>query len=182
MSAAHPEVRIRAERPDDSGAIRDVVAAAFAPDEAVAPLVEKIRASSRYVAALSLVAVKDGAVVGHIMLSHADVVDESGAARQVLTLSPLAVAVSHQRTGIGGRLVAEALASADSMGEPLVVVEGHPDYYPRFGFTRAGDLEIEITLPEWAPPEAAMALGLSGHDPAIRGQLVYPPAFDDVVG
>jgi putative acetyltransferase len=59
----------------------------------------------------------------------------------------------------------------------VVVLEGSPAYYPRFGFRRADELGITIDLPDWAPAEAAMVLPLSGYYPAVRGKLEYPPAF-----
>jgi putative acetyltransferase len=178
--AASP-VSVRAERPDDGEAIRAVVDEAFAPDATVGPLVEAIRASPRFVPPLSLVAVLDGRVVGHVMLSHVDVVDDLGDHHEVLSLSPLSVSVPLQRQGIGGLLVTTALAAADLAREPLVVLEGHPTYYPRFGFEPASSVDIEIHLPSWAPPEAAMVRRLAAYDPEIRGLLVYPPAFDGVV-
>jgi putative acetyltransferase len=174
-------VELREERPGDADAIRAVVDEAFAPDATVGPLVEAIRSSPRYVASLSLVAAQAGRVVGHVMLSHADVEDTDGVCREVLVLSPLSVAVARQRSGIGGLLVTGALARADAAGEPLVTVEGHPAYYPRFGFLPAASLGIEFRLPSWAPPEAAMAMRLSGYSRTIHGRLVYPAAFDDVV-
>jgi putative acetyltransferase len=178
---SRPAVSVRAERPGDVESIRAVVDEAFAPDETVGPLVDAIRASSRFVAALSLVAVVDDRVVGHVLLSHVDVVDDLGDHHEVLSLAPLSVSVPLQRTGIGSLLVTTALAAAEQAGEPLVVLEGHPTYYPRFGFEPASDVAIEIHLPSWAPPEAAMVKRLASYDPEIRGLLVYPPAFDGVV-
>ena len=70
-----------------------------------------------------------------------------------------------------------ALAAAEEMGEPLVMLEGSPRFYPRFGFRDARTIGIAIDLPDWAPPEAGMAYPLSSYDGAMRGRLVYPPAF-----
>jgi putative acetyltransferase len=71
-------------------------------------------------------------------------------------------------------------AAADDRGEPLVVLEGSPVFYGRLGFEHALPYGIEITLPSWAPPEAAQVLRLRSYDPALRGRVVYPPAFDAV--
>jgi putative acetyltransferase len=166
------------ERADQCEAIRAVVAAAFAHHPDVVDLVERIRASPQYRPDLSLVAVLDEEVVGHVMLSHATLVEDSTARHRVLTLSPLSVAPDHQGRGLGGLLVRESLERADRAGEPLVVLEGSPDYYPRFGFRPAAELGISVTLPDWAPAEAAMARPLTAHRPEIRGHLAYPPAFD----
>ncbi len=171
------DVRVVPESADHVDAIREVVRAAFAHHESVADLVELIRASPHYRPDLALVALVEGRVVAHVMTSHATLVDETGRRRQVLTLSPLAVAPDHQGAGIGGRMVRESLARAGRTGDPLVTLEGSPRYYPRFGFRPAGDLGVSITLPEWASPEAAMAYPLPGYRPDVRGHLEYPPAF-----
>jgi putative acetyltransferase len=82
-----------------------------------------------------------------------------------------------QREGVGTRLVASALALADEAGEPAVVVEGVPDYYPRFGFERASALGFRP--PHDGIPDAAfMVKRLAAWDPAVAGRVVYPPAFD----
>lgn len=168
---------IEPERPADHAAIRAVVRAAFADEPNVVDLVELIRASPQYVPELALVARVDGAVVGFVMASHAEVVSDSGERRQVLTLSPLAVAPAAQGRGIGSALVPAVLAEAGRLGEQLVVLEGSPRYYPRFGFRDCRELGISIPLPDWAPPEAGMAFALPAYDARVRGRLVYPPAF-----
>jgi putative acetyltransferase len=161
----------------DQDAVREVVRAAFATHVEVADLVDLVRASPQFVPELSLVARLDGKVVGYVMLSHADLEDDDGVRRQVLTLSPLAVAPPHQRRGIGSALVPAGLAAAEARGENLVMLEGSPRYYPRFGFRDCRVLGIRIDLPDWAPPEAGMAYPLSEYDDSLRGRLVYPPAF-----
>ncbi|MFV0306161.1 MAG: GNAT family N-acetyltransferase, partial [Desertimonas sp.] len=132
---------------------------------------------------MALVAEDDGRVVGHVMISgaviHHD--DAERADRPIVMLSPLAVAPDRHRQGIGGELVRAALALADQRGEPLVVLEGSPAYYPRFGFQPAVGHGITMPLPDWAPPEAAQVALLRTYDPAdrtLRGAVIYPPAFD----
>ena len=181
-----PDIVIEPERPQDRAAVREVVRLAFAPDDRVAELVDLVRESPEYVPGLSLVARDpgpEGEVVGHVMLSYAHVVAEASTTRhRVLSLSPLAVAPSRQRQGIGSALVLAGLREAEAMGEPLVMLEGSPAYYPRFGFRDSRDLGITIDLPSWAPPDAGMVHPLTAYDPAIRGRLEYPPAFDGVIG
>jgi putative acetyltransferase len=155
------------------------VSRAFAsPNEA--QLVSAIRASSNYVPEWSLVAVTAGdRVVGHVMVSYVTARDATSEHR-VATLSPLAVDPDYQRRGIGAALVRAVAARVDRASEPLIVLEGSPAYYSRLGFEYAVPLGITITLPEWAPPEAAQVMRLSNYDPRVRGHIVYPPAFDDV--
>ena len=168
---------IRPERPDDHAAIARVVADAFG-SEAEARLVEAIRASDAYLPELALIAEVDGVVVGHVMVSYVALEDDHGVRRRITSLSPLAVAPSQHRRGIGSALVRAVTAAADQRHEPLVVLEGDPAYYGRFGFEPSVPHGIAITLPSWASPEAAQVLRLRAYDPAIVGRVVYPPAFD----
>lgn len=177
MTAA-PGPRIRPERVDDVPAIAAVVEAAFG-SPAEARLVEAIRASDEYLPEVSLVAELGGRVVGHVMISGATLLGDDGE-RPIVMLSPLAVAPDHQRQGIGAALVRAAVRGAEAMAEPLVVLEGSPDYYGGLGFEPAGAYGITLPLPSWAPPAAAQVVRLSAYDPSLRGRVVYPPAFETV--
>jgi putative acetyltransferase len=113
------------------------------------------------------------------MISHAELHDGETVHR-IAMLSPLAVAPRLHKQGIGSGLVREACARADVLGDPVVVLEGSPAYYPRFGFVDSRTLGIEIHLPDWAPPEAGQALRLSAYDASLRGTVVYPPPFREL--
>ena len=167
---------IRPERPEDVAEINRVVAAAF-QSPAEARLVEAIRASAHYLPQLALVAEVDGAVAGHVMISRTALRDGEQW-HDIVHLSPLAVAPEAQGRGIGSALVREVTTRADGEGLALVALEGDPRYYSRFGFEHSVKYGIHINLPSWAPPEAAQVLRLTHYDPAIRGTVVYPPAFD----
>lgn len=170
-------VIIEAEQPADAGAIDRVVRRAFAHHPGVAEMVTEIRASPWYRPGLAFVARLGSDVVGFVMLSGTDLVDEAGGRRQVLGLTPLAVDPDHQRRGIGSALVRAALAAADDRSEPLVVLEGSPQYYARLGFEVATAHGIAVDLPDWAPREAAQVYLLSSYDPVITGHIEYPPAI-----
>jgi putative acetyltransferase len=161
-------VKIRAETAADHEAIRKVNDEAFG-EPSVSQLVDAIRASDRCVSELSLVAESGGQTLGHVMLSYVDI----GSVR-VLQLGPLAVLPSHQRRGIGSALTRKALRLADERGEPLVLIEGNPRYYERFGFRRADESGIEAPAGARGP-QFFMMCPLAAYDPSLRGQAVYPP-------
>jgi len=174
-------VLIRPETPADHEAVDAVVAAAFgSPAEAL--LVERIRASANHHPEYALVAEVDGRVVGHVMVSDVALRTADGGERSILSLSPLAVAPDVHGQGIGSALVRDVAARVDADGHPLIVLEGSPAYYARFGFQDARGHGIHIDLPDWAPPEAGQVLRLAHDDPTISGDVVYPPAFADLDG
>jgi putative acetyltransferase len=163
-------VIIRPEIAADEDAIRKVNDEAFGgPLEA--KLIDAIRASDRFLPELSLVAVSEGQTRGHVISSYVDV--EPGA-RRVLQVGPLAVLPSHQGRGIGSALMEETIRIADARGEPLLLIEGNPKYYERFGFTRADAAGIQP--PEEArAPQYFMIRPLARYDPAFGGHAIYPP-------
>jgi putative acetyltransferase len=136
--------------------------------------VDALRDSDAHVPELCLVAILDGSVVGHIAFSRARLV--SGP--QVLALAPMAVRPDHQRRGAGSALISEALKRAAATHFPLIVLVGHADYYPRFGFEPADALGIKA--PFDVPPEAWMAYRLPAYTPEARGTVMYPDAFGSV--
>ncbi len=171
------DLAIRPERPKDYESVARVVEGAFG-DANVARLVDRIRDSEHYVPGLSLVAEREGEIVGHVMFSYVTLRRERDE-MPVLILSPLAVTPERQKDGIGSALVKAGIVGAEARNEPLVIVEGIPAYYPRFGFERAREYGIEP--PSAHIPDAAfMVLRLSNYEPGLRGTVVYSPAFDVV--
>lgn len=166
---------IRSEEPADYAAVDEVVRAAFSrhPDE-VSLLVERIRGSEHYVPELALLAEDDSGVIGHVMLSWVGV--ENALRPQILCLSPMSVRPDRQRQGVGSALIRDVLGRAEALGEPAVVLEGIPGYYPRFGFERASPLGFLAPSPA-VPDDAFMVRRLPGYDPALAGKIVYPDAF-----
>jgi putative acetyltransferase len=163
-------VIVRAETSDDHDDIRRIVDEAFG-DTITGDIVDGIRASDRFVPELSLVALSEGQSLGHVISSYVDVVPGS---RRVLQVGPLAVVPSHQRQGVGTVLMHETIRIADERGEPLLLIEGNPAYYERFGFMRADEHGIEMP-PESRGPQFFMLRPLRAYDPTLRGRAVYPP-------
>ena len=180
MNGEPAEISIRSERPGDEATLFDVVEAAFgSPIEA--RIVDALRASDDFIPDLSLVAELDGRVVGHVMISYATLQD-GDVQHRIASLAPLAVDPGLQRRGIGSALVREVTARAERRSEPLVVLQGDPNYYGGLGFEHSAPLGIRLNLPSWAPPEAAQVMRLAGYDAALHGVVVYPPAFDEAEG
>lgn len=161
-------MHIRSERPDDLVDIRHVNDSAFCQrDES--RIVEALRDGGH--ARLSLVAEIDGRVVGHILFSASAIETESGVV-DALALAPMAVLPGFQRRGVGSALVREGLRLSCERGARIVLVLGHADYYPRFGFSPelARALECEYAGPHF------MALELvEGALRDVRGTVRYPP-------
>ncbi len=124
-------VAIRPEEPEDAAQVRAVNELAFG-QPAEADLVERLRRACSD--SLSLVAEEGGVVVGHILFTPVVVENEGGGHVVGMGLAPMAVLPARQRQGIGSELVRRGLGVLREHGCPFVVVVGHPEYYPRFGF------------------------------------------------
>jgi putative acetyltransferase len=166
-------ITIRAETPEDISAVRQVNQLAFGqPDEA--ELVDRLRQPCAE--SLSLVAEEDG-IVGHILFTP--VVVESRGRRIVgMGLAPMAVRPDRQRAGVGSRLVKRGLEILRERGCPFVVVVGHPEYYPRFGFEPASRHRLTS---QWDSirDEAFMALILDVEAMAgVSGVARYRAEFE----
>ncbi|MFE3638659.1 GNAT family N-acetyltransferase [Streptomyces sp. NPDC059168] len=161
----------RPETVEDITAVRDINLAAF-PTAGEADLVDALRADPKaWIDGLSVVTeAPDGTLVGHALLTRCHV---EGA--PALALAPCAVLPSAQRTGAGSAAVRAALDAARAMGENLVVVLGHADYYPRFGFTPAS--RFGVRAPFEVPDGAMMAMALDDTRPVPTGTIQYAAAF-----
>lgn len=168
---------IRPEQPEDFEAINEVNRLAFERDNE-AQLIERLRDREDYHPGLSLVAVAGKLIVGHILFSPIVIV--SGSKRvPALALAPLAVRPNRQQQGIGTELVEQGLAACRKLGHHIVVVLGHPELYPRFGFKLAS--KCNITAPFPVPDEAFMVLGLTpGALVGVEGMVEYPEPFNEV--
>ncbi|MBV9794294.1 MAG: N-acetyltransferase [Actinobacteria bacterium] len=189
----HPRVRVAT--PADAPAITEVVTTAFGPEgPLVARLIEALQASPAWDPALSFVAEtvpgpgETGSppadarahpaasqVIGYL-LATVNLLDAPRRLVNVLLLSPLAVHPAHQNRGVGSGLVRHALTVMQDRPEPLVFLEGHPSYYPRFGFRPA--VPLGFRRPSLRIPEPAfMVHPLPAYQPWMTGTLVLADPF-----
>ena len=164
-------VDIRSETSADHPAIRALHERAFGgPTEA--RLVDALRAAKKLV--VSLVAVHQERLVGHIAFSPVTVTDASEGLR-AMGLAPMSVLPEFQNRGIGSRLVREGLEVCKRQGEAIVVVLGRAMYYPRFGFLKAAEYGLDN---EYSAIDSFMVLELQeGALQHVRGLVKYAPEF-----
>jgi len=172
-------ITIRKETEDDYQSVRDIITKAFETvefsDHTEQKLVERLRQSKAFIPELSLVAVEDEIIIGHILVTKLLIVSKSQE-HESLALAPVSVLPAHQRNGIGGQLIRHAHMIAKSIGYKSIVLIGHKEYYPRFGYVQADS--FGISFPFEAPVEHCFAIklvenGLHG----VSGIVKYPEAF-----
>lgn len=166
---------IRAEREGDYPHVRRVNELAFGqPGEA--DLVDALRLAARPY--ISLVAVEGSEIAGHIFFSPVTI-HSGDSVSDAIGLAPLAVLPERQNRGIGSALVREGLEECRRLGQEVVVVLGHPKYYPRFGFQTAGTkgLACEYDVPDEHFMVAELSDGALG---GRHGLVKYHPAFAGV--
>jgi putative acetyltransferase len=167
---------IRLETHEDKAAIRHVNEEAFGQKEE-AEIIEKLR--SRGVLTLSLVAVQDDRIIGHIAFSPVEVESERSSF-EAIALAPMAVLPAYQRKGIGSQLVRSGLQECRHLGHEIIVVLGHPNYYPRFGFVPAKPKGIKCEFE--VPDEAWMVLELpEGALAGRQGTVSFQPEFREAI-
>jgi putative acetyltransferase len=162
---------IRRETPADVPRIDEVHRQAFT-GAVEADLVHALRADAGWVPALSLVAEDaDGNVVGHVVCTEGSV-----GSTPAVGLGPIGVRPDVQRTGVGSALMHAVIAAADALDYPLVVLLGHLDYYPRFGFVPALRLGVLPPEPKWG--DHFQARPLAAWDDGPRGLFRYAAPFE----
>jgi len=167
---------IRPETPEDRASIHYVNREAFGRNQE-ADLVDKLRKRGALI--VSLVAVQDTAVVGHIAFSPVEIASEESSF-EALTLAPVAVLPAHQNKGIGSKLVTAGLEECRRLGHEIVVLAGHSNYYPRFGFVRAyaKGIECEFEVPDEAWMIAELKQGaLAGRQGKVKFQSEFRDAM-----
>lgn len=160
----------RSETPQDVTAVRSINRAAF-PTTAEADLVDALRADPAWLDGLAMLALTpDGTAAGYALLTRCHIGEVPA-----LCLAPCAVLPEHQCTGAGSAATRAALDAARARGEGFVIVLGHPEYYPRFGFTRASAAGISLSIQ--VPDEALMAMSLDPARALPSGRVRYAPPF-----
>lgn len=159
------------EQESDFAAVDALNRAAF-DSSAEADLIRQLREQASPL--ISLVAKDDSGVIGHIMYSPVTLPSYPEA--RLMGLAPMAVLPERQRQGTGSALVEAGVAACREKGYEGIVVLGHPDYYPRFGFKPASEFNLDCEYD--VPPEVFMALELSPESlQGLSGKIRYHPAF-----
>ena len=169
------QLQVRPEQSADAQAIRHVNIQAFESD-AEANLVEVLRAAG--IKIISLVAVSEDKIVGHILFSPVSLI-ENEAVHSIIALAPMAVLPEWQNKGVGSQLVEAGLRYCEEAGYTAVVVLGHPHYYPRFGFEAAVRYNLRCEYP--VADDVFMVKELQpGALDGVAGTIKYHDAFNQV--
>ncbi|WP_340103369.1 GNAT family N-acetyltransferase [Rhodohalobacter sp. 8-1] len=171
-----PQLTIRKETASDIAEVYDVNRTAFDREDE-ANLVDALRTnSSAFIPELSIVAASENGIAGHILFTKISIHDGDGIKHDSLALAPMAVRPDLQNQGIGGRLIRHGFDVAKHLGFKSVIVLGHPDYYPRFGFEPAGQWGIKAPFDVSSEAFMAIELGPGGLQ-HVSGTVNYPKEF-----
>lgn len=175
-----PNITIRKEIPKDHNWVIELTAKAFETmpfsegDED--QLVARLRNAPGFIPELSLVAELDGLIVGHILFTPL-VIDNGQQQFESLVLGPVSVLPEFQKQGIGGKLIRAGHQKAVELGFRSVILIGHPEYYPRFGYKPASSWGIK-THYELPSDDVFMAVELTeGALKNVSGMVIFPPEF-----
>lgn len=175
------EINLRQETSEDYEQVFNTVKEAFKTepfsDFTEQYLVDRLRKSDAFIPELSIIAEQNKEIIGHVLITKINIINKSKSFKS-LALAPVSVKPAYQNKGVGGQLILTAHAKAIELGYKSIVILGHEDYYPRFGYERAS--KFDIKLPFEAPDENCMAIelvenGLEG----VRGLVEYPKEFNE---
>ena len=169
-------IAIRAEAPEDVAAIEEVISRAYAEipysDHTEQVMVERLRSSSHFIPKLSLVALLDSQVVGHILLTRI-AIQNTRRSVPSLALAPLSVVPNYQGLGVGSSLVNAAHDQATDLGFQSIILVGIPGYYLRFGYEPMQ--QFDITVPFSVPDDQRLVRQLTPNAlSGVHGMVQYP--------
>jgi len=172
-------ITIRQERKEDQKIVESLITNTFEDVEISNHqeqfLVKRLRKTDAFIPGLSLVALLDEQIIGHILLTRIRI-ENNEDSYESLALAPVSVLPEFQGKGVGGRLIQDAHRIAKSFGFKSVILLGHAAYYPRFGYQRASKFGIQ--LPFEVPDENCMAIELIENGLAdVHGTVKYHKAF-----
>ena len=172
------EIEIRKEAESDFSDVYQLNKAAFGQDSEP-KLVDLLRKTNAFIPELSLVATSENKVVGHILFTKIKIKDDNGNEFDSLALAPMAVRPDLQKKGIGGQLIRYGINKAKELGHKSVIVLGHEQYYPKFGFVPTEKWEIKA--PFFVPTNVFMGIELVENGFAgVTGTVKYPKEFETV--
>lgn len=172
------KIEIRAEREEDLNAIYDLNREAFGQANE-SNLINLLRIGKSFIPELSLVAILENEIVGHILFTKIKIVNDNMLEFESLALAPMAVAKKVQKQGIGSKLILEGLKRAKALEYTSVIVLGHKNYYPKFGFESTKKWNIKA--PFEVTDEVFMGLELVEKAlKGITGIVRYPKEFEIV--
>jgi predicted N-acetyltransferase YhbS len=173
------EIRLRQENKNDYKSVFQLIEKAFENEEYSDHkeqfLVERLRKSDAFIPQLSIVAEVENEIVGHILLTKLEIKNDSELFES-LALAPVSVLPKFQGKGIGSKLILHSHEVAKEFGYKSIILLGHQDYYPRFGYelTNKYGIEMPFDVPaENCMVKALVENGLSGVD----GKVAYPAEF-----
>ncbi len=174
-------INIRQESSEDYGQVFGLIKDAFKTElfshftEQL--LVERLRTSDAFISELAMVAEMEGEIIGHILLTTIKI-NNNKVSYESLALAPVSVKPAYQNKGVGGQMILQAHAKAIELGYKSIVLLGHQDYYPRFGYQKASVFGIK--LPFDVPDENCMAVELVENGLAgVNGIVEYPKGFNE---
>ena len=174
-------IAIREEKYSDHKSVMGLIEKAFRSmeksDHREQFLVERLRKSEAFIPELSLVAEFENEIIGHILLTKIEIVDGDKSSES-LALAPVSVLPEYQNRGIGGKLILAAHQKARDLGYQSIVLLGHPEYYPKFGYQPAK--KIDINLPFAVDEGNCFVIELVENGlNEVSGLVKYPQEFFD---
>lgn len=173
------EIKLRQENEKDYKSVFQLIEKAFEHEEYSDHkeqfLVERLRKSDAFIPELSIVAELENKIIGHILLTKLEIKNDLESFES-LALAPVSVLPEFQGKGIGSKLIMHSHKVAKDLGYKSIILLGHQDYYPRFGYELCKKYNIE--MPFDVPAENCMVIALVENGLAgVSGKVVYPSAF-----